>query len=116
MSLPNEMAGHGQMSCNPEAHDYAGFGNDRSLQPPVHDPRTIDAASEADALLKLPAETLQQRYEACVRNLSNEDIAQVEATQSSIAPLEPLKLQQARRLYLAWQIKCLPFISRRKRR
>ena len=95
--------GHGLMSCNPEAHDYASFVSSASPVLPL--PPELAAQT---------AEQLHDSYQHCVRHCTPAMLALVQ----SDAPLPDdevsPKLVRARELYQAWRAKSVPlFVSRR---
>lgn len=108
MSLRNAHTGHGQMSCNPEAHDYLGFGAESPpLRPPVHDPRQPKVALPMKELMSLSEDELRRRYYDCVRNCTLAEQQRIECGLSSITTADSPKLATARQLYEAWQAKAV---------
>lgn len=116
MSLPtnrNEATrGHGQMSCNPEAHDYLAFAE---VDPDQDSGLVSGVGSSVTADLRsLPAEELRRQYFACTRNLTHAQRLQVESDESLGDDANSPKLVCARALYQAWQSKTPPMFRTRR--
>lgn len=110
MSLPNDYAGHGQMSSNPEAHDYLGFGQEHSTDQPTPAPQVI-LVEPPEELLSLSVNELCKRYYECVRNCTLAEQQRVERNLPSITTSDSPKLVTARQIYAAWQVKASRFRS-----